>query len=365
MAAVVPRVAVIGSGISGAVCASILARNGLSVTLFDFARGPGGRMSQRREITEDGNELFFDHGAPYFTASNPVVLDFIRDWEARGLVAEWKENFGSFDFASKRFLDIEKEGVGKKYVGVPGMNSICSALCHDPGVESKFRQGVGRLDWLEDEETWSLTGLDGEHLGQFKGVVASDKNIVSPRMGIQPLLDLNLVPELASKLKEIPMRSCFALMLAFEEPLSSIPVQGFSFNNSEVLSWATCNNSKPGRSTNSEIWVLHSTDKYAERLIAQTGLQKPSTATLIEIADELFQEFQDTGLNIPRPFFKKAHRWGSAFPAVSIAIEDKCLWDGKKKLAICGDFCVSPTVEGAIISGMAAASKFADIQSCL
>lgn len=34
--------------VSGAVCASTLARNGLSVTIFDSARGPGGRMSQRR-----------------------------------------------------------------------------------------------------------------------------------------------------------------------------------------------------------------------------------------------------------------------------------------------------------------------------
>jgi len=34
--------------VSGAVCASTLAKNGISVTLFESARGPGGRMSQRR-----------------------------------------------------------------------------------------------------------------------------------------------------------------------------------------------------------------------------------------------------------------------------------------------------------------------------
>lgn len=36
--------------VSGAVCASNLARNGVSVTLFESARGPGGRMSQRRSF---------------------------------------------------------------------------------------------------------------------------------------------------------------------------------------------------------------------------------------------------------------------------------------------------------------------------
>ena len=34
--------------VSGAVCASLLARNGVSVTLFESARGPGGRMSYRK-----------------------------------------------------------------------------------------------------------------------------------------------------------------------------------------------------------------------------------------------------------------------------------------------------------------------------
>ena len=41
--------------------------------------------------------------------------------------------------------------------------------------------GVGRMEWLESENLWSLTGLDGQNLGHFQGVVASDKNIVSPR----------------------------------------------------------------------------------------------------------------------------------------------------------------------------------------
>ena len=49
------------------------------------------------------------------------------------------------------------------------------------GVERKFGVGVGRMEWLESENLWSLTGLDGQNLGHFQGVVASDKNIVSPR----------------------------------------------------------------------------------------------------------------------------------------------------------------------------------------
>jgi len=61
-------------------------------------------------------------------------------------------------------------------------------------VESKFGVGIGRIEWLHDEKEWSLTGVDGQNLGQFKGLVASDKNIVSPRItqvtGRLPLLGM-------------------------------------------------------------------------------------------------------------------------------------------------------------------------------
>lgn len=44
------KIEIVGT-VSGAVCASTLAKNGLSVTLFESARGPGGRMSQRRHFS--------------------------------------------------------------------------------------------------------------------------------------------------------------------------------------------------------------------------------------------------------------------------------------------------------------------------
>lgn len=49
--------------------------------------------------------MFFDHGAPYFTIENTVVLDVIKEWKSRGLIAEWKEKFGAFDCISKSFID--------------------------------------------------------------------------------------------------------------------------------------------------------------------------------------------------------------------------------------------------------------------
>ncbi|XP_078437128.1 FAD/NAD(P)-binding oxidoreductase family protein isoform X2 [Wolffia australiana] len=386
MAAAASRVAVVGAGISGAVCASMLAGRGISVTVFDSGRGPGGRMSQRRESTEAG-DLVFDHGAPYFTIANEEAMDLVTSWERMGVVAQWNERFGCFDVSTSKFVDLENDGEKKKYVGVPGMNSVCKALCSHPGIQTKFQTTIGKLDWLEGMDSWLLSGSGGESLGYFDSVIVSDKSLFSSRhstlTGRPPPLELvlftgvlehgdfidtNIVPRLAEKLHDIPVRPCYALMLSFSEPLPEIPVKGFAFKNSKTLNWAFCDSSKPGRQYTtplSECWVVHSTAEYADGIISRTGLKKHSATVLSEIAEELFREFEGTGLVKTRPFFMKAHRWGSAFPASAIGGEDLCLWDESRRLAICGDFCASPSIEGALLSGLRASSKLSNLLSSL
>ncbi|XP_039826522.1 renalase-like isoform X3 [Panicum virgatum] len=284
MTSAAAKVAVIGGGISGAVCASLLAGRGVAVTLFDSGRGAGGRMAQRREVMEDGTELRFDHGAPYFTVTNDEVAQVVGGWEARGIVAEWKAMFACFDRATGKFTDFEKEGSTKKYVGVPGMNSICKSLCSEDGVVAKFGVTVGKMDWLQDRSSWSLASLDGKDLGNFDYVVATDKNVGSPRFsgltGRPPPLDLSLFPRLSVMVQDIPVRPCFALMVAFSEPLAMVPVHGFSFNNSDSLSWAFCDSSKPGRACvppNRQSWVLHSTAEYASKGIPGNRIEHSTT----------------------------------------------------------------------------------------
>ncbi|KAA3486608.1 tRNA 5-methylaminomethyl-2-thiouridine biosynthesis bifunctional MnmC [Gossypium australe] len=192
---------------------------------------------------------------------------------------------------------------------------------------------------------------------------AVDKLLSSPSSAVFHT-DLSLAPELV-KLHDIPIYPCFALMLAFNEPLSLVPAKGqaievciINISFRHILTWLASG-------MHSERWVLHSTTDYAKDVIAQSGLEKPSKETLSKVGNEMLQEFLSTGLSIPQPFFMKAHRWGSAFPATSIAKEEKCVWSEKKKLAICGDFCLSPNVEGAILSGLAAASKLKGLISTL
>ena len=56
------RIVVVGAGMTGLTAARALSGQGHDVVVIDKARGPGGRMSTRRD-----NDLRFDHGAQYFT----------------------------------------------------------------------------------------------------------------------------------------------------------------------------------------------------------------------------------------------------------------------------------------------------------
>jgi len=51
----------------------------------------------------------------------------------------------------------------------------------------------------------------------------------------------------------------------------------------------------------------------------------------------------------------QAHRWRYAQAAE--ALDLGCLWDGELGLGVCGDWCQGSRVEGAFLSGMAAAGR--------
>lgn len=350
-------VAVVGAGVSGLACASRLADLGFPVTVFDSGRSPGGRMSQRRERASDGKIFYFDHGAQYFTVKDPKVQVLVDSWEAAGIVTDWKGKFGTYDADEKIFIE-DTDLFKRRYVGVSGMNAICQALSQQSGVQVKCSVTVTKLDWMEEEKSWMLADKDGRKLGEFWAVVATDKNLASSRFFIQngvppPLRN----PSLTDKVAGVTSSSSFACMLAFPEHLSSFPLDGFTIIGSKVLAWAARDSSKPKRNKlHGECWVLHSTAEYAQQVIEKAGMGKPSDELLLTVTKTLLEHFRTIG-KTPPPLFAKSHRWGSAFPKVRIAEEEKCLADEMQRVAVCGDFCTGPTVECSILSGISAADR--------
>ncbi len=335
----VPRVAVIGAGISGLCAARTLADHGLPVTIFDKGNSVGGRMSNRRVASVEGH-VTFDHGAQYFTARDPRFRRYVDSWLQQGVVARWPDT--EFD-PSHKMVELthgrvfEKPDTNERFVGSPSMNAVCRHLATGLNVQTQTQ--IAKIEAVEDGIR--LTNEAGNLLGTFERVIVS-----APAPQTADLL-VNF-PTLAQPISKIQMQPCWAVMAAFERPITSDWVGAFIHGS--VLTWVARNSTKPNRSTspmNAEQLVLHAGHQWTEENWERSA---------DEVAQELLATFwQDSGVPPQSPLHLQAHRWKFALPIDPPS--ERCFFDAESGIAACGDWAGGPRVEGAFLSGMAAAGR--------
>lgn len=418
-----PRVAVVGAGISGLTAASRLARGGCAVTVYETGRGPGGRTSTRR-AGPDGAGWQFDHGAQYFSAKDPAFRAIVEDWRAEGLVAEWTGVFGTLDATTGTFVREEPQETKERWVGTPSMNAIAKGLSRRAGISlvtsrrvTSFEggPGVGDGSWTvvhRSSAPTAKTDANGDPVpvepprrdARFVAVVAADKQAASDRSvrvygEDPPLLSLS-APAVWEAMRASGQTPSFALMLAVKNGTSGaedevkkqktktrlFEFQGATVAGDDVVAWIADDSSKPGRPTGAPdadvtCWVVQSTPAYAARRVKAMATV-PGTAPHQALLNEVAEEMTDALLNLAANAAKRrgesleasdveiahvaAHRWGAAFPddgavAAAAAAGKGCLADAERRVVGCGDFCVSPKIEGAALSGAAAAARVAEM----
>lgn len=307
------KIAIVGAGLSGLVCADKLAANGHQVQLFDKGRGPGGRMSTRRIETAQG-EVSFDHGAQYFTASDPTFQAAVTKWQERGLINRWSS-------------------VGEKmWVGVPTMNAPVKYLASRHEV--KWATRIEKLSYAEDH--WHLITEDDPCGSLFDAAI-----VAVPAEQAAPLLAPwnSAFSEQAASIRSAP---CWTVMLAFDRPLSA--TETFICDD-EVIAWAARNSDKPGRGP-IESWVIQASAKWSA-----AHLENNPEEVCAQLCDRLFDTLSLSQL---RPLSAIAHRWRYALPESS---DRQALYDKDMQLGVCGDWLSGPKVECAWLSGSALASK--------
>ena len=110
------RVVVIGAGVAGLMAAQSLVKNGHDVVVVDKGRSPGGRLATRRI-----DDATLDHGAQFFTVRESSFESHVAEWIASGVVTEWCRGFNSTAQQSDGF---------PRYRGVRGMTDIAKHLAH-------------------------------------------------------------------------------------------------------------------------------------------------------------------------------------------------------------------------------------------
>jgi len=309
------RIAVVGGGLAGLAAASRLSRAGAAVTVLEAADRVGGRLAS---LSRD--DYAFDAGAQYFTARDPRLRQVLADWLRAGVAARWRA-----DLVSLAEGDVQRRpDATRRYVGVPDMAAIARAVAAGVDVHTATRVIATRR-----RDGWAVDTDSGDSFTGFDGLILA----VTPSRAA-PLLDD--VPLLAVAVQALDMKPCWTVMAGFDG----------AFVRDGVLSWVGRNDTKPGRPAR-EAWTLHADHEWS---LSHADLAAGRAA------EQLLRAFGEAaGRRLPDPAMLEAHLWPEAI--AEAPLDDGCLADDRAGVAVCGDWCAGSRVEGAYVSGLAAADR--------
>ena len=315
------KIAIIGAGLSGLTAAKAL-QHVAQVQIFDKSRGVGGRMSTRY-----AGEYEFDHGAQYFTARDAGFQKAVELAVRQGHVAPW-----SGRAVYKTDTGFEPDTGGDRFVGTPRMNSWAKELAKELDITLGAR--VSQLSRKADK--WTLQFENGVSQSGFDNVVCAVPSVQA----------VALLPEAFSgmaALKRAQMDACFALMVGFEG------LHDFGWDSlrsqEDPASWLAVNSDKPSRIKSNTTLIVHSAPEWSNRHAEadRSWVQAEMEASASELC----------GINISTASHITLHRW--LYASVSASPQQGVLYDETLGLAACGDWCNGGRVEGAFLSGLAAA----------
>lgn len=312
---------------AGLACAQTLQQAGFLVTVFEKSRGPSGRVSTRQ-----GEGWQADHGAQYFTVSQPAFALQVEQWLHAGVIAPWQGRLYETDGASI----LPKQGQKVRYVGIPKNTAPARHLAMS--LEVALEHTVSSLSL--DNKQWSITSKEhGVYPQRFDQMVLA---IPAPQAHV---LLKTVHASYAALAASVQMRGCWALMARYAHRLD-VPYDGL-FVNTGLLSWVARDSSKPGREpanlTINDVWVLHAAAAWSE-----ANLEREADA----VAAEMFAAFAELGGQASTDY--SIHRWRYADSPQPLA--QGCVWDATQQLGLCGDWLNGGKVEGAWMSGYLLAS---------
>lgn len=317
------RVIVVGAGMSGLAAARTLSDQGHDVVVLEKSRGPGGRMSTRRKAG-----YLFDHGAQYFTAGDSRFLRHVLAWQERGLVERWEARIGAA--SSDGIVGTGRET--QRFVPVPTMNQVCRDMMHN--LEDC------RFDW----RARSFDYANGKWTVQSDTDAGVEGDVLILTMPPEQVKSLLPDEEVETALQRLEMLPCWALMTVLDRSL--FVDWDAAFINHGPLNWVASQAARPGRPA-ADAWVLHAGSDWSRAHLEDTP--EKIRDMLLDAAREL------PGAQRFRVLEADAHRWRHALAREPL--KQGAFWFESKRLALAGDWCYGSKVEGAFLSGMAAAGR--------
>ena len=123
----VPKVAIVGGGISGLSCARRLQVLGIESTVFDTGKKATGGRCSSRNIQIDGQTYAADHSSQFFTASSDHFKNDLHPYQRDGSIIEWGGKIVQIASpTSQKTVELNSEK--PRYVGKSGMGSFSKKM---------------------------------------------------------------------------------------------------------------------------------------------------------------------------------------------------------------------------------------------
>jgi renalase len=316
---------VVGAGISGLLAAKTLNEKGWTVTVLEKCRGVGGRMATRRI-----GRGKFDHGAQFFTVRGERFAGLVEDWLSAGVATEW----------TRGFADPEgkpNEDGYPRYRGTEGMTSIPKYISRDLDV----RTGEKAVKVDDAADGWEVVCESGSRVAGNALVLAAP---VPQALDLASSGSYSLPDGARRQLEALSYDPCLALM-ALLGGSTGVPGPGGMQIKGEPLDWIG-DNLRKGISEAPAVTV-HAGPEWSRSHFE--GDETEITESMISLAGKRL----DTDL-APSVVETSLARWRYSW--VTDPYPDPCLIaSDDPPLLFCGDAFGQPKVEGAALSGLAAA----------
>ena len=329
-----PDVLIIGAGIAGLTAARELATLGKRALVLDKGRSAGGRLETRRV-----GEGAADTGAQFFTTRTPEFEAAVAEWVREGLVFEWSRGW------SDGSLLMVREG-HPRYAVKGGMSRLAEVLADGVAVELlKVVTTVRRVP------------------GGWQAELANGETTRAPAVLLTPpvpqsleLLDAGGVAlpfDEREALERIEYAPCICGLFTLSQPIE-LPSPGAVQRPHANLHWIA-DNQRKGLSPNAAVITAQASNAYSRALWSASD-EVIISAMKLDLLP--FLDDDTTVLN------GEIRRWRYAapmriFPDPALLTAITLDGEGSAALAFAGDAFGEARVEGAYLSGMAAAHKLA------
>lgn len=310
-------VLVIGAGMAGLIAATELQRSGRRVLVLDKGRGVGGRMASRRI-----EGATFDHGAQFITTRDPRFAAVLEQGRRDGTVEEWCRGFaGGMDGHTR-------------WRGKPAMSALPKHLA----LELNLHLEVSVVALRRAGDRWRVETTQGSTFSAGAVVLTPP---VPQSLAMLDAGGIVLTPEMRKRLAAIEYERCLAVMAVLDGP-SRIPPPGGLTPADGPIAWISDNQLK-GISAEPSV-TIHATHTFSLEHWDQD--RQDSGRTLLDAA----ASWLGTG---NKTF--QIHGWRYSKP-MRVDEEACVLVCQSPPLVFAGDAFAGPRVEGAALSGWAAAA---------